>query len=148
MEQKYIKERLESQIDWYDKKSQTNQKCFKRLKFIEILCAALIPFLVAYSDKCIYLQYLVGILGIVIAIITGVLVLYKFQENWIEYRTTCETLIHQKYLYETECVPYDNEENRFNNFVQTCESIISKENSNWTLNNKTKENDTNKPNTK
>jgi len=131
MEQKYIKERLDKQIDWYDNKSQDNQKYFKRLKIIEILSAALIPFLVAYSDECVYIQYIVGILGIGIALIAGLLSLYKFQENWIEYRTTTETLKHQKYLYENKCPPYNNEEDRTKKLVQICEGIISKENSNW-----------------
>lgn len=129
-EQKYIEERLEDQINWYDTKSQLNQKRFKQLKIIEILSAASIPFLVAYADKSIEIQVIVGLLGIAIAVITGIFGLYKFQENWIEYRTTSETLKHHKYLYETACLPY-NKENRFQKLVQTCEAIISKENSNW-----------------
>jgi hypothetical protein len=36
-------ERLEDQIDWYDKKSAFNQSCFKRIKIIELIAAALIP---------------------------------------------------------------------------------------------------------
>lgn len=131
MEQKYINERLNEQINWYDNKSQDNQKYFKKLKIIEILSASLIPFLVAYSDKCTYIQYIVGILGISIALIAGLLSLYKFQENWIEYRTMSETLKHQKYLYETKCPPYDKDDNRFTKLVQICEGLISKENSNW-----------------
>ena len=43
--EKYIKERLQDQISWYDKKSQWNQKLFKRLTLAEIVAAALIPFL-------------------------------------------------------------------------------------------------------
>lgn len=132
METTYLKERLDDQINWYSNKSQSNQKYFKRLKIIEIVSAAMIPFLVGYSDEFTYLQYIIGMLGVSIAIIAGLLSLYKFQENWIEYRTTSETLKHQKMLYENKCPPYDDEETRYIKLVQTCESLISKENSNWT----------------
>lgn len=131
MEQKYLSERLDDQISWYSDKSQWNQKWFKRLKVIEILSAALIPFLVAYSDESLLIQVLVGVLGISIAFIAGLLSLYKYQENWIEYRTTSETLKHQKFLYETRCPPYNNDTDRFVKLVQVCEGLISKENSNW-----------------
>lgn len=126
----YINERLDDQIEWYDKKSQISQKRFKRLKIVEIFSAALIPFLVAYADTSSSVQFLVGSLGIAIAVIAGLLSLYKFQENWIEYRNTAETLKHQKYLFEASCAPYDQEDS-FKKLVQICEGIISKENSNW-----------------
>lgn len=41
----YLNDRLNNQIDWYDGKSQTNQKWFKRLRLLEIIAAAIIPFL-------------------------------------------------------------------------------------------------------
>jgi hypothetical protein len=41
----YIKERLEDQIAWYDKKSQRNQKWFERLRAIALIAGASIPFL-------------------------------------------------------------------------------------------------------
>jgi hypothetical protein len=36
-EEEYIEERLNDQIIWYSKKSQTNQKWFKRLRLLEII---------------------------------------------------------------------------------------------------------------
>jgi len=44
-EAKYLKERLEDQIDWYDRKSISNQKSFKRLQVLIIVASATIPFL-------------------------------------------------------------------------------------------------------
>jgi len=43
-----IMERLEDQIGWYDRKSMTNQRCFKSIKMVEITAAAIIPFLSAF----------------------------------------------------------------------------------------------------
>ena len=126
----YLSERLEAQIKWYDTKSQTNQRWFKSLRVTEIICAAVIPFLAGYSDSIPYGQVIIGALGIIIAICAGLSALNKYQENWLTYRTTCETLRHEKYLFLTGCKPYD-DENAFSQFVERVENLISKENSQW-----------------
>jgi len=102
----YIQERLDDQINWYSQKSKTSQNWFKTLRVIEIIAAATIPF------------------------VAGFISLSKFQELWIEYRTTSETLKHHKYLFLTKSSPYDSED-AFQALVQTVEALISKENSNW-----------------
>ncbi len=38
-------------------------------------------------------------IGALVAVIEGAQQLYKFQENWISYRSTCEALRHERYLY-------------------------------------------------
>jgi hypothetical protein len=127
----YIQERLDDQIDWYDKKSQSNQKWHKRLRVIELIAGASIPFLAAYiTEASLTLKLGVGFLGLLITIITGVVTLYKFQENWIEYRTTCEALRHEKFLFLTQTDPYDIKD-PFNLLVFRVENLISKENTKW-----------------
>jgi len=69
-------------------------------------------------------------LGLLITFITGVVTLYKFQENWIEYRTTCESLRHEKFLFLTQGDPYDIEDS-FKLLVQRVENLISRENTQW-----------------
>jgi len=68
--------------------------------------------------------------GAIIAIVSGVLGLYKFQENWLEFRTTAESLKHEKYLYLTNSEPYNADE-PLNLLVSRVETLISKENTNW-----------------
>lgn len=131
-EKEYLSDRLEDQIRWYSKKSQDNQKYYKRLRLVEIICAALIPFLAGMSDKIFYLKWIIGVLGVVIAISAGASSLCKFQENWIQYRTTAGTLKHEKYRYLTQAPPY-NEVGRDNltELVERVESLISQENTQW-----------------
>ncbi len=127
----YFSERLNNQIDWYDRKSIQSQRWFKRLQVIVIVSSATIPFLSGYMDEeTLYLKIAVGLLGLLIAAITAVLGLYQFQENWLEYRTTCETLRHEKYLFLAKAAPY-NEEEPFLLLVERVEGLISKENTNW-----------------
>jgi len=126
----YLEERLETQINWYDSKSQSNQHWFKNLRSAEISCAALIPFIAGFSESIPYGQIVIGVLGVIIAICAGLSGLNKYQENWLTYRTTCETLRHEKYLFLTGCSPYNGEES-FRKFVERVEGLISKENSQW-----------------
>lgn len=129
--EEYLQERLDDQINWYDKKSSRNQKWFKVLRTVEILFAVAIPFLISQiTEKTGPFNYVAGAMGVAVALITGLVTLYRFQENWIEYRTTAETLKHEKYLYLTRSAPYDGD-NAFHLLVVTIESTISKETTAW-----------------
>jgi len=129
-EEEYINKRLLDQINWYSTKSQWNQKWFKRLKILEIVCAAIIPFLAGIGPVVPFYQFVIGFLGVIIAVSSGISSIYKFHENWIEYRTTAETLKHELYLFKTKSQPY-NKENAFQELVQRVESLISKEHTQW-----------------
>lgn len=129
-EEDYLKDRLEDQLAWYSKKSQHNQKWFKRLRLAEIVSAALIPFLSGMGDKVPCNAWIIGGLGVLIAVAAATSSLSKFHENWIQYRTTVEQLKHEKFHYLTNIKPYDSE-NKFPLLVERVEGLISKENSYW-----------------
>lgn len=129
-EEEYLTERLQDQLDWYDKKSSSNQKMYKWLRILEIGCASIIPLLSGFIDKSSLIPWVIGFLGITVAVIAGLLNINKYQENWVQYRTTAETLKHQKFLYLTSASPY-HKADRFKVLVETVERIISTENSIW-----------------
>ena len=130
----YIQERLQDQIDWYDQKSSANQQTFKRLRKAEIIAAALIPFTsgltASINGAIIAGSIATGLLGVAITIFASILALGQHQENWIEYRTTCESLKKEKYMFQTGVEPYDGDDS-FNLLVQRVETLVSKENTNW-----------------
>lgn len=129
-EQEYLASRLDDQIAWYDRKSQAAQKGYQRLRAFEIVGAAIVPFLAAYAAESGAVRAALGILGVLLAAGAGLLSLHQYQERWLEYRTTCESLRHEKYLFMTRTDPYDRAE-PFKLLVQRVESLISKENSAW-----------------
>ncbi|MCB0586596.1 MAG: DUF4231 domain-containing protein [Phaeodactylibacter sp.] len=55
----------------------------------------------------------------------------KYQENWIQYRTTAEALKRETYLYKTGAAEYRQEKATFPLFVQRIEAIIEGDTSNW-----------------
>jgi len=129
-EDEYVQTRVDGQIDWYNRKSEANQRWFRVLRIVEIVAAASIPLLAGYADTLAPIKLVVGSLGLLVAVIAGVLGLYQFQELWTGYRTTCEALKQEKYLFITKTEPYDELE-PFPLFVQRIENLISKEHSNW-----------------
>ncbi len=126
----YIANRLDDQISWYSKKSQWNKQWLWRLRTAEIVFAGLIPFLANYGGPESYSRNIVGLMGVAVAVIAGSISLFKFQENWIEYRTTAESLKHEKYLYLTSSNVYGGPE-AFHLLVERTETLISKENTSW-----------------
>jgi hypothetical protein len=129
----YIADRLDTQYEWFERKASWNQSRYKWLRMSEIAAAALIPVLSSVpADRLLPgAQWLVPALGILIALIAGVMGLFKFNENWIQYRTTAELLKHEKFLYTTQCNHYAGED-RFSVLVQRVEKILMKENATWT----------------
>jgi hypothetical protein len=129
--EEYLKERLDYQINWYDKKSKRNKIGYYVLRILEIICAISIPFILGYaSDQTPNLKFIVGLLGVIVGAISGFLGLFQTQENWISYRTTCETLRHEKFFFQTKSKPYDSEDT-FPLLVERVEMLISKENTSW-----------------
>lgn len=127
----YLTDRLDDQIDWYDKKAGWNQGWFKRLQVIIIVSGALVPFLSGLvPGDLIVSKIAIGLLGVVVAALTAILGLYKFQENWIQYRITCESLKREKHIFQAGVAPYA-EDDAFDLLVERVESLISSEHTNW-----------------
>lgn len=129
--QEYIKTRVDDQINWYDSNSKKSQKYYKRFQITEIILASLIPLMAGYANITFW-AVIIGLFGSMIAIIEAVTKLYKFHENWIQYRSTCELLKYQKHLYLTSSFPYNKSDETIDNtFVNNIENIISSENNQW-----------------
>ena len=66
-----------------------------------------------------------------IAVVTGLSQLEKYQENWILYRTTSELLKKEKYFYENGVGDYLDESKKKKLLVERVESIVSSETSKY-----------------
>jgi len=129
--------RIEDQINWYDAKSGKSQKSYKRIKLVEIVAAALIPFLSALhiSDANWHLPITLGtitaLLGVLITILEGVLQLQQYQQIWVTYRATCEALKHEKFTYIAGAGVYAAAANARALLAERMETIGSQENTKW-----------------
>jgi len=128
--EEYIQQRVDDQIGFYDRRSRSAQNMFKTLSAVQIVCGAVIPVVSGFSREIAYSEWITALLGVAVTFATAFLTLNKYQERWINYRTTCETLKHLRNLFLTGSTPYKDDD-VFDRFVNDVEAIISKENSDW-----------------
>jgi len=122
-------QRLDQRIEWYDRHAAYNQRAYKVLKLIVIVTAALIPFLSGTDG--FKPPWLVGALGVVIAVAEGIQQLNQHHVNWTSYRSTCEALKHEKYLYLAKAAPYAGATDAHALLAERVESLMSQETAKW-----------------
>jgi hypothetical protein len=127
--------RLEDQIDWYDKKSSYNQRRFKILKISKIIAGALIPFASSVGAPAA----VAGGLGVLIVIFEGLQSLSQHQQSWISYRSTCQKLTQEKYLWLAKAGPYESAPNPDAVMAERIEALMSSEITNWSTTTRQKE---------
>lgn len=121
--------RLDEQIQWYSRKSRSAQSVFKRIKVVEIVAAAVIPFLAGINIQSGKL--VIAGLGVLITILEGILHLNHYQEMWGNYRSTAEALKHEKFVYLAKAGPYAAAPDPYALLAERMESLISQEHAQW-----------------
>jgi len=129
-EQEYLESRVEDQLKWYSAKSGWNHKLYMWLRLVEIALASLIPLIVVLPIVEPLSKALVAAAGATIAVISGAISLWKFQETWVEYRAMAENLKREKFLFVTRAAPYTGDD-RFPLFVGRVETLLGAESAKW-----------------
>jgi hypothetical protein len=120
-------ERLEDQIAWYDRKSGEAQRRFKLLKAAQLVAAAAIPIVATLEAHPAFAATLGGL----VVVVEGFLQLNQYQQNWSAYRSTCESLKHEKFLYLANAGPYSGNGNTHAVLADRIEGLISQEHAKW-----------------
>ncbi len=131
-QEQYLAERIEDQIHWYNRKSRANKRAYRTLRVVSVIVALAIPIMSSFLDNgnVPYLKVAIAVSGALVALIEGLLTLYKFRDNWTSYRNAAEMLIQHKYLFITRSAPY-NVARPFVLFVQNAENIMAGERIAW-----------------
>lgn len=125
----YLKNRYENQINWYSKSATKNKCIYTVFQWSVVILSSSLPVLIVYlPEKYVLVTISFSIL---LAILTASLKVFKYQENWINYRTIAETLKKERYYLDAEISDYSEINDKFSLFVDRVESIISSENSLW-----------------
>ena len=123
-----IMDRLNEQVDWYDRKSSSCRRGYVRLKLATLTSAALIPFISGLPN--VY-PWIAGALGVCVVIFEGIQQVNQFHENWVTYRATCEALRHEKYLFLALAGPYATADRPKAMLAERVEALISTEQTKW-----------------
>lgn len=125
----YLKGRYENQVQWYDGRSALYKRCYHCFQWATIILSSALPasiMLIPDDDKI----YVVA-LSVILAIATSAMKSFKFQENWISYRTIAESLRKEVHYYNAGANGYSISENKEQLFVERVEALISRENTLW-----------------
>jgi hypothetical protein len=78
-----------------------------------------------------YPVIITGSLGALIVVLEALQGLYQFQSNWISYRSSCEGLRHEKYLWLAKAGHYADAKDPDRLLAERIESLISMEHAKW-----------------
>ena len=125
----YVTERVVPQIEWYDLRAGQNKIWYRALAAAAIALSAAVPVAVAGDLS----GWVAAMLGGFTTIVVGLLSLLKCQENWVRYRSTAEMLKKERFFFETRTGPYagDDDDARFDSFVERFEGTVSTEHQVW-----------------
>lgn len=103
----YLAQRLIPQREWHDRKAAVNKRRYYYTQLATLLAGATIPIVTLWAANNPYWSgLLTAILGGVVVVAAAVEKLFKFQENWLLYRTVAEALAREEQLYQTGAAEY------------------------------------------
>ena len=132
--------RLEDQVEWYDYRGAAAQRAYKRLKVIQVVLAAFIPFLAGFQDNLAVMldprlalapAVAIALLGVGVVVVEGLEHLNQYHQNWLGNRATCEALKHEKFLFLADAGPYGDIEDKRALLAERIEELIGKEHAQW-----------------
>ena len=124
----YLERRLDPQRKWHNEKAKWNKRRFYTVEVATLLAGAAIPIINLWLAKDPYWAgVLSAILGGVVVVAASVGKLFKFHENWLQYRTLVEALEREKELYSNGAADYAelDEAGRNRLLVERVESILA-----------------------
>ena len=124
----YVERRLEPQRNWHSEKATGNKRRFYTVEVATLLAGAAIPIINLWVVKDPYWAGLLSaILGGVVVVAASVGKLFKFHENWLQYRALVEALEREKELYSVGAGDYAelDEAGRNRLLVERVESILA-----------------------
>jgi len=124
----YLKERVENQQKWHSKKASHHKSRFYIAEIVTIAAGALIPVINVFDVfPENWLRISSTILASIIVAAAGIGKLYKFQENWLNYRAVSEALKREEEFYQYEIGEYNIRSDRQRNkkLVERVENILS-----------------------
>jgi hypothetical protein len=119
--------RLTDQLEWYAGAAGRSQIWFRLLKLAVLVLGAAIPVAAALGASAA----VAGVLGGMIVVLEGSQQLFHFQENWLRYRSSAESLRTEKHLYEAKAGPYARAAKPLPLLAERIESVFADERASW-----------------
>ncbi len=122
----YLEDRIESQRKWHSDKATTNKNRYYFAETITLVAGASIPVInVLDVLPSPALKFISASLAAFIVISAGLSKVFKYQENWLNFRALAEALKREKELYLYKVGDYDREdEQREKILIERIENLL------------------------
>ncbi|MFC8295050.1 DUF4231 domain-containing protein [Streptomyces sp. NPDC057242] len=127
--QRYIETRIEQYQGWYDAKATHMKAMHLRMRTVSVVGGALVPVFVNLDLG--FARITATVLSVVVVAAVSLESVYRYREQWKNYRSTEQLLGHERVYFETRVGPYRGLSKRdaFAALVARVEKAIANENS-------------------
>jgi hypothetical protein len=127
--EEYVSERLNPEMNYYNKSATSAKKNYLRMRGLTVIGGALVPVLVNIDLP--YMHFLTTILSLMVVLFVSLETVYRYREQWTNYRTAEHNLSNEYFLFTGRSGAYADldEPVAFTLFVNRIEQAIEAENS-------------------
>lgn len=127
--QGYVDERLGQYQEWYDGKAAKMKAMHLRMRTLSVVGGALVPVLVNLDLG--FARVTATVLSLVVVASVSLESVYRYREQWKNYRSTEQLLGHERVYFAARVGPYHGQSERdaFTTLVARVEKAIASENS-------------------
>lgn len=130
---RYVKDRYDGQVQWYERKAAINKKGYLGVQTSIVILSVVTSVTTALDfNKQETMWWVAPVLAsTLVAILAALQKVFQFQELWIEYRMTVESLRKERYLHLAKVGEYGTPDSPDQLFVERVENILSRQNMAW-----------------
>jgi len=107
--EKYKKERYDDQLKWYTNQASNNKKKYYILQVIIIVLSSVVTLSVAtgmHFEEMVIWNFTSLFVSALVVLFTSLQKIFRFHENWVEYRSTEEQMKKERSFFEFKCGDY------------------------------------------
>jgi hypothetical protein len=125
----YIAERLQQYQSWYDKKAVRTKARYIRMRMVAVGGGLVVPALVSLPFG--WVRAVVSAISLLVAASVSLESVFRYREQWKNYRSTEQLLGHERVFFQTRTGPYAglDDEPAYRQLVTRVEAAIAAENS-------------------
>lgn len=129
--QSYMSDRVDDQLGYFDSSAMRNQKSYRRLKWISIVCNIMTTMFIALAFT-VPQEFKTGMSIVALILSTTVLATYQIEEfqsfgaKWEKFRLVAEQIKSEKFMFLNRVGRYSVQDDVLakNQFIETIENII------------------------
>ena len=125
--EEYLNDRVLVHVDYCDDVAYSYRRKYYLIEWILIIVASLTPIFVILNFSFArdnWAQWIPVVSSTVVAILTGGLKTFRYEENWKKYSELAESLKKEKYQFMTRAGVYKSSDNPETLFIEAVESLL------------------------